>query len=230
MSDFNYDEEDEPSFLQKYRFVIVALVVLFIAGGVALVFHFFSGTIPPPRKPQEITISLPPPPPPPPPIPPPKTPPPPEQKMVEQPPIKPNEVKPKDMVKSDKAPGPPGPKASGPPSDDGIGGNGNGDGGIGGDGYGSRFGWYGGIVQQAVHQALTENDKTRFANIHHLRVRIWIDSAGRVTRATLSGSSGDPSLDDALKNNALTSVRLSQPPPSDMPMPVVMTIDEERPQ
>ena len=233
MSDYNYDDEnEEPSFLQKYRFVIVALVVLLIAGGIGLASHFFTGKVPPPRKPAEITISLPPPPPPPPPppTPPPPKPPPPEQKMVEQPPIKPNE-KPKDVAKApDKAPGPPGPKASGPPSDDGIGGSGGGDGSIGGGNSESRFGWYGGKIQEAVHQALNQNSQTRHASIHHLRVRIWIDPTGCVTRAALSGTTGDPAVDDALKNRALAGVRISEPPPSDMPMPVVMNIDEQRPQ
>jgi TonB family protein len=148
--------------------------------------------------------------------------------MVEQPPIKPNE-KPPDLKAPDKAPGPPGPKASGPPSDDGIGGSGSGNyGAVGGDG-GSRFGWYGGKVQDAVHQALDQNSETRDASIHHLKVRIWIDSTGRVTRASLSGSSGNPAVDEALKNQALPGVRISDPPPSDMPMPIVMVIDEVRP-
>jgi len=150
--------------------------------------------------------------------------------MVEQPPIKPNE-KPKDVAKApDKAPGPPG-KPSGPASDDGIGGGGGGGGGTiggGGDG-GSRFGWYGSKVQDAVHVALNQNAQTRHASFRHLKVHLWIDSTGHVTRSTITGSSGDTTVDDALKNQALASVRISEPPPSDMPMPVVMTIDEERP-
>jgi TonB family protein len=233
MSDHNDIDNREPSFFQKYRFVILALVVLLLAGGVGLSFYLFTGKIPPPRKPQEITISLPPPPPPPPPppTPPPPKPPPPQQKMVEQPPVKPNEPKPKALAKApDKPPGPPGPKASGPPSDDGLNGAGGGGGTIGGGDGGSRFGWYGGEVQDAVHQALNQNNKTSHASIRHLRVRIWIDSTGRVTRASLSGSSGDPAVDDALKNQALLGMQLSEPPPSDMPMPVVMVIDETRPQ
>jgi len=149
--------------------------------------------------------------------------------MVEQPPIKPNE-KPKDMTKApDKAPGPPG-KPSGPASDDGIGGPGGGGGTIGGGGDGgSRFGWYGAKVQDAVHQALDQNTKTRHASFSHLHIRLWIDSAGRVTRATVTGSSGDPVIDDVLKNQAFANVQITEPPPSDMPMPVVMTIDAARP-
>ena len=50
MSDYNYNEE-EPGFFQKYRFVILALVVVLIAGGVGLSFYLFKGTIPPPKPP-----------------------------------------------------------------------------------------------------------------------------------------------------------------------------------
>jgi len=145
--------------------------------------------------------------------------------MVEQTPPKPNEPKPSNVT---HAPGPAGPKATGPASDDGLGGGSGGDGSIGGDGGGSRFGWYAGKIQDAVHQALSQNNQTSHASIHHLRVRIWIDSSGKVTRATISGSSGDPAVDNALKNEALVGVRLAEPPPSDMPMPVVMNIDEQR--
>jgi len=230
MSDYNYDDNDEPSFLQKYRFVITGLIVLLIAGSVGLSAYFFTGKIPPPRKPAEITISLPPLPPlpPPPPPPPPKTPPP-VQKMTEITPVKPID-KPKDVAKApDKPPGPPGPKASGPPSDDGIGGGGGGGGTIGGGEAQNPLAIYAGEVQDAVRQALNKNSQTLHASIHRLQVRIWIDSTGRLTRVAPAASSGDPAVDDALKNQALVGLRLSEPPPSGKGITFDMIIDATRP-
>lgn len=76
--------------------------------------------------------------------------------------------------------------------------------------------------------ALRQNDKTRDARLK-LKVRIWSDANGRITRTELSGSSGDPAVDAAIKNDILTGLQLQEPPPADMPMPIVMQIDEQRP-
>ena len=147
--------------------------------------------------------------------------------MVEQPKdLKPLE-KPKDVVKSpDKPPGPTGPKASGPPSDFGLGGNGGGDG-SGGGGGGSEFGPYASEVIARITDALHRNDKTKDASFH-IKVRIWLNGTGSVTRASLANSTGDSSLDNTIKNEALVGLQLA-PPPSDMPMPIVMMINEQRP-
>ena len=232
MSSYNENDNEEPSFLEKYRFVIVGLVVVVIVGGVALMAHFFTGKIPPPRKPESITISLPPPPPPPPPPPTPPPPkPPPMQKVVEVTPIKPMD-KPKDAPRApDHAPGPSGPKA-GPASDNGLagpGGDGS-DGTIGGGGPVDPFAVYAGEVQDAIKQALGRNTTTSHANIHHLRVKLWINANGRVTRVAPAASSGDPTVDDALKNQALVGVQISEPPPAGKSVSFDMYIDAARPQ
>ena len=57
-----------------------------------------------------------------------------------------------------------------------------------------------------------------------VQVRIWADSSGRITRASLAGSSGDPAVDNAIRNNALAGLQLPEPPPADMPMPINMRI------
>ena len=75
---------------------------------------------------------------------------------------------------------------------------------------------------------MRQNDKTRDANLR-LKVRIWSDSNGRITRAELSGSSGDSSIDVAIKNEVLVGLQLQEPPPAGMPMPIVMMIREQRP-
>jgi periplasmic protein TonB len=226
MSD--YDQQDDRSFFEKNGLAIVFGVIVLIGAGIGLGVYLFAGKIPPPHKPEEIMVRLLPPPlpPPPPPPPPPKIPPPPEQKMVEQPKI--DKPEPKPEAKIDRPPGPPGPKASGPPSDNGIGGPGGGNGGIGGDGGGSKYGWYAAEVQARIADALRQNGKTRDVSLR-LKVRIWSDATGRITRAVLSGSTGDASLDLAIKNEVLTGLQLQEPPPADMPMPIVMMIREQRP-
>jgi protein TonB len=226
----DYIEDDDPGFFRRYRIVIGAIVFLLVAslvGGVIFIAVSFQHVKP--KKPEEIMVHLEMPklPPPPPPPPPPKTPPPEQPKMVEQPKVNKPEQKP-DPAKPDKPPSAPGPVASGPPSDFGLGGGGGGDGIGGGGGGGSKYGWYAGEVQAAVKRALDNNDKTKNARAH-VKVRIWADSNGRVTRASLAGSSGDASIDNAIKNEVLTGLQLPEPPPSDMPMPIVMMISEQRP-
>jgi len=224
------DDNQEKGFFERNRIAIVVGVGLVLIVGTVGVLVKVYGKIPPPHKPEEIVIHLQPPPPlPPPPPPPPQPPPLPQPKMVEQPPVLKPEVRPKDEPKTpDRPPGPPTPAASGPPSDFGIGGPGGGCGnGVGGGG-GSRWGWYAGEVQARIAEALRQNDKTKEALLR-VKVRIWADNTGHITRAALAGSSGDPSLDAALKNQILTGLSLPEAPPADMPMPIVMLINEQRP-
>jgi outer membrane biosynthesis protein TonB len=232
MSANDYLDEEEPGFFEKYGVAIGVIVAVLVIAGIGLSLYLFAGKASAPKRPTEIAIHLlppPPPPPPRPPPPPPKTPPPPpQQKMVEQPPIKPQEAKPKENKDPAKPPAAPGPAASGPPSDFGLGGGGGGDGsGLGGGG-GSKYGWYASEVVARVSSALRQNEKTRDARLK-MQVRIWSDANGRVTRAELAGSSGDSAVDAAIKNEVLTGLQLQEPPPADMPMPIVMLIDEQRP-
>jgi outer membrane biosynthesis protein TonB len=148
--------------------------------------------------------------------------------MVEQPRVKPQEAKPKEAKAPDKPPGPPGPPASGPASDYGIGGGGGGGGGIGGGGGGSEFGWYASEVSSRIHDALSQNQKTRMASLR-LKVRVWPDRSGRITRVELGASSGDPAVDAAIKNEVLDGLVLPDPPPANMPLPIVLRIVEQRP-
>ena len=57
-----------------------------------------------------------------------------------------------------------------------------------------------------------------------MTVRVWADSSGRITRAQLVGSSGNPSVDQAIKSQVLTGLQLTEPPPAGMPMPINMRI------
>jgi protein TonB len=228
---FQDDELDERGFFARNRIaIILGVVALLLIGGVVTTAIMLSGQHISPPKPQEFVVHLlppPPQPPPPPPPPPPKEPPPPP-KMVEQPPVNKPEEKPKDTPKAPDRPPAPGPVATGPPSDEGIGGGGGTGGGGTGGGGGSKYGWFAGEVQSAITDALGRNDKTRAASVK-IKVRIWSDGTGRITRAELANSTGDASLDDAIKNEVLTGLQIPDSPPSDMPMPIVLRITELRP-
>ena len=61
-----------------------------------------------------------------------------------------------------------------------------------------------------------------------ITARVWIDSTGRITRAETQ-SSGDAALDAALRNEVLSGMQLSGPPPEGMKMPVNLKLNARRP-
>ena len=220
-----------PTKPNKSRLVIGIMLAVILLGGV--VSFLTSGGKSPKavaRKSEIVTITLPPPPPPPPPPkvepPPPKDEPPPKEEMIEQEPV-PDDEPPPDQTPPDA-----------PPSEDlstGIAGNGpdmglrggpGGGGKIGGAGRkggGSKFGWYAAKVQTSIADALRRNPATKNASMT-LQVRVWPDANGRITRAQLVGTSGNPAVDEAVKNQVLTGLQLPQAPPADMPIPIVLRL------
>lgn len=214
----------------------VALAV--IAGLFSIAAYFLVGhdEMPPPRQVRElsvVTIVPPPPPPPPPPMP--------EQKMIEQPKMADPEFKeekpvdkPKDEpVKDAKNDEPPGPlsldaKAVGPGDLFNLGSKVGGSPYGGGGGGGSRWGWYSTIVTDQATAAIRANPRTRNMATQ-IQVRLWADSSGRVTRVTVSPSTGDAELDAIIRDEVLGKLTLREPPPRDMPMPVVTRVTARRP-
>jgi hypothetical protein len=73
-----------------------------------------------------------------------------------------------------------------------------------------------------VNEALRKTPLTRQAAFN-LKVRIWPDLTGRVTRAKLNGTTHDAKLDAAIRE-VLTGLQLSEPPPPGMPVPIVMRL------
>ncbi len=231
-------DDDEPGFFEKFRTPVIVVGLLAVA--VAVYFAFFSKAEKPKKKSAAVTmVNIMPPPPPPPPTPPPTPPPPqPEQQKVED---KREdfveEAKPEDAPPPESAPeeaAPLGSNIQGEGADSfglrGKGGSGM-IGGIGsgkGGGGGTKFGWYAGQVQSRVVEALGKHRRTRSASLS-VKVRIWADNTGRITRATLEGTSGDPAIDRAIQSEILNGLQLQEPPPEDMPMPIVMRITAKRP-
>ena len=149
-----------------------------------------------------------------------------KQEMMTQDHVDKDEQKPDEQPKAE--PVSTGIKGNGPDSF-GLAGSGGG-GTLGGSGHhGSKFGWYAAQVITQVEDALRANPKIRAAKLRII-VRIWPDPmTGRVTRVELSGSTGDPALENAIKNEVMTGLQLREAPPKDMPLPIVMRITAQRP-
>jgi TonB family protein len=215
-------EYDEPGFLQRYGFAI-GIGALAAAGAALILGHRQHGEPAREIRPPEVVMVRP--------VPQPPTPPPPEppkevvQKMLEQTPMDKPEEKP------DDAPKDPAPaittNLTGTGSDAfGLSAGGGGGGGTGGGGARSRFGWYAGQVQRLVQEALSRNHALEQAEFTD-RIKIWADATGRVIRIKLEQSSGSAAVDQAI-SEALEGLQLQEPPPGDMPMPILMRIVARR--
>ena len=143
---------------------------------------------------------------------------------MEQPMIK--EEQPKEAPPKDEPPLGTGIKGDGPDSYGLSDKAGNGR--IGSNGDGSKWGWYASQVQSRIQQAIQQNRKTRTASMS-VNVRVWPDASGRISRAQIAGSTGDPSLDSALRDEVLTGLQLQQPPPAGMPAPITLRVTARRP-
>jgi periplasmic protein TonB len=204
----------------------LATAAVLIGLGV-LIYRIFTGTTSVPRKtvPDVVQLKL---------IPPPPPPPPPPPKMVEQPKMKQPELKPQQVVEnhppSPKAPTPPGPpaldvKGQGPSDSFGLQGNpGGGDFlGGGGGGGGSRFGWYAALIEGRAREAL-QKERRLIGARYQVAVRMWLSSDGVPQRVELIGSTGKTDTDRLLQEVLQGIGKLPQPPPQDMPQPVILQV------
>jgi hypothetical protein len=101
-------------------------------------------------------------------------------------------------------------------------------GGGGGGGGSSRWGWYASIVQAQIEAALRANEKTRHA-VMRIQVRLWSDATGRINRVQLVSSSGNSDLDAVIRDQILSGLTLREPPPKDMPMPIITRVTAQSP-
>jgi TonB family protein len=210
--------------------VLVALGVRWVVG---------QGRQPPPRRVMQFTLvtTQPPPrPPPPPPVTPPK---------VEESPATRVDIRPSDLLPD--APPPQSPPAGplalaaegeGPGDAFNLAGNpggrsllsggGLGDGsgaGLGG-GTGSRFGWYYARIAGEIEEAFRRNQAVSAASTR-VELRIWADQDGRISRVQLVRSTGNPKFDEAIQS--IVGLRLREPPPPDIPMPMIARLTARRP-
>ncbi len=82
-------------------------------------------------------------------------------------------------------------------------------------------------MQSQIEAALRANNRTRNA-VMQLQVRLWADGSGRVSRVQLVSSTGDAELDAIIRNDVLGALMLREPPPKDMPMPMVARVTARR--
>jgi outer membrane biosynthesis protein TonB len=83
-------------------------------------------------------------------------------------------------------------------------------------------------VQAQIEAALRANQKTRHA-IMQIQIRLWSDSSGRISRVQLVSSTGNADLDTAVRDEVLRGLTLREPPPKDMPMPIITRVTARKP-
>ena len=219
-----------PNIIREHPNAVRTGVIGVVLLGLAAFFVMHSARQPAPHQAPTITMVMiqpPKPPPPPPPLP--------QPKMVQQPKVTIPQIKP--LIPNQPAkPAPPKPAATaavplgtsihnnGPADAFNLSGTPGGNGflGGGGGGGGSRWGYYAEQVQSQIQSALQRDKATRNASAG-LQVQIWADPSGAVTRVELVKTSGNPAIDAAVRDDVLAHMRLPQPP-SDMPMPIVLSL------
>jgi protein TonB len=238
--EFEYNIDENRSFLRRHRalFVVAGFVLL----GVGIIF----GAIALSRRNQraiahnDVVIlqlsAMPTPTPPPRPTPPPlSTPPPPpdehqNRQMIEQQPVQDEKKTDAPKPKSLDAPAPLGTSITGPGGgpDLGLGSGLGGGGGYGGGtgGGGSKYGWYATEVQNRIADAVRNDPRMRRGAMNVI-VRIWPDATGRILKATVSRG-GNATLESTVQDSILTGLKLPEPPPADMPLPIVMRLQVQQ--
>ena len=225
------DDEDE-SFLQRNRVALLVGALVLIGGGWFFLSKPGTKSEPVRKAPEPLVIKLVMPPPPPPPPPPKVQPPPPkDERKVEQAPTE----KPVEKPVEKPAEKPPESLGTSIKGGEGMAGlsAGGGNGMLGGTGTGKGGGssmarWYAGQMGTKIAEALRNNRKTRSANMR-VEAQVWVDPSGRITRATLDRSTGDATLDEALKNEVLPGIQIADPPPQGMRMPIPYRFTARRP-
>ena len=105
-------------------------------------------------------------------------------------------------------------------------GDGTGDGVGGGDSAAARFGWYYVLIKDVIEDAFRKQKLISGASVR-VELRVWADPSGRISRVQLIRSTGDSRLDEAIQS--VVGLRLRDPLPRDIPMPMVARLTARRP-
>jgi protein TonB len=97
----------------------------------------------------------------------------------------------------------------------------------GGGGLAARYGWYYSRLASEIEEAFRRNKQLVSASTR-VELRVWADPSGRVTRVQFVRSTGNPKLDEAIQS--IVGLRLREPPPQDIPMPMVARLTARRPE
>lgn len=101
-------------------------------------------------------------------------------------------------------------------------------GGVGGPG-GLGSGSYRSYVVNALQQALARDPRTRQLKLAEIRLDIWLDTAGKITRMRLVKSTGDAEADEAVLAAARAMGRFDEPPPASVGFPMSVLMFGRRP-
>lgn len=215
---------DKRKLLRYLPAIVGTILAILLIAGIYLLQGMFEKPAQTKKQIQQISVVQPPPPPPPPPETPPP-PPPPEEKTekIEEPEPEPETPEPEAPPASEDL----GVDAEGGAGSDGFGlvGKKGGRGLLGGGGGGNAFIYYGQQMQRELSEALQRDlDDAARAKKYAVVANVWIAPDGALSRAELSGGTGDAAADAALRA-ALSGLRLRLPaPPPGMPQPVKIRI------
>lgn len=84
------------------------------------------------------------------------------------------------------------------------------------------YGVYARTVRSQIKRALARDPATA-DRIYHIRLEIWLDEQGRVTKSNMIRSSGTHSLDKAIQD-VIRDLSLGETPPKGLLLPVYVTI------
>jgi periplasmic protein TonB len=79
------------------------------------------------------------------------------------------------------------------------------------------------VVKNEILDRLGDDPRVRSGS-YSVAVRVWVDHNGEIERANLIGSSGDKERDKAIERVLAQRIRLSQPPPTNLPQPISLRI------
>ena len=202
------------------RVAIAMAALLLVLGAAWLVKNLMSGNASVRKPVTTIKIMPDTPPPPPPPKEPPKEQPKEQPKEIKMEPPKPQETPqpPAEALKMEGAAGDgPSPFAAGAVNNDYTGQK------IGGGKGMAAYAWYTDQIKTGIEEALAAQKELAKAQ-YRVNVHIWLARDGRVERAELKGSSGDPATDKLISKALAALAALSEAPPEDMPQPVKLRI------
>ena len=215
------EEEESGNKWIKITFILAGLIItgliIWVVGGM------LSAPVEPPKKTvQEIKVIRPPPPPP---------------EVEPEPPPEPEIEEEVDIPEPEPEALPDVPDMEPPPGDLGL----DAEGVAGGDAFGlaARKGgrsligsgdgdanlWYAGtIVKASVLDALTGIEGILITR-YRVRLNLWVDSGGNLTRFKLLESTGDTEVDQKIKAAMANIKRFPELPPPNMPQPVKLVIE-----
>ncbi|MEX1826961.1 energy transducer TonB [Luteibacter sp. CQ10] len=97
-----------------------------------------------------------------------------------------------------------------------------------GGGTGTGTGSYGQYLGYAIQQALQRDDRTSHL-VFDVHADIWLDTDGKLSRAELTESSGNPRTDEAVLDVLRAMPRIDVTPPPSLGFPVRVSIRGKRP-